>query len=124
MSKDHDLDAPLRAGLTDLALPGDIAPPLLAYLYLLARSYYGGLHATLRAATDPETEKDERRRAVLVDHEGEIYYRYALVESQDDMSDVMFFFMSTYAPKIRFDHSGRYERIFLTEVDAGGLVTV
>ena len=37
MSKDHDLDAPLRAGLTDLALPGDIAPPLLAYLDLLAR---------------------------------------------------------------------------------------
>lgn len=93
-------------------------------LYLLARSYYGGLRATLRVATDPETEKDERRRAVLVAHEGEIYYRYTLVESQDDMSDVMFFFMSTYAPKVRFDHSGRYERIFLTEVDAGGLVTV
>ncbi len=93
-------------------------------LYMLARSYYGGLRATLRVATDPETEKDERRRAVLVAHEGEIYYRYALVESQDDMSDVMFFFMSTYAPAVTFDHSGRYERIFLSEVDSGGLVTV
>ncbi|HPE88538.1 MAG TPA: hypothetical protein P5298_02005 [Spirochaetia bacterium] len=92
-------------------------------LYLLARSYYGGLRATLRVATDPETEKDERRRAVLLAHEDGIYYRYTLVESQDDMSDVMFFFMSTYAPKVRFDHSGRYERIFLSEVDAGGLVT-
>ncbi len=92
-------------------------------LYLLARSYYGGLRATLRVATDPETEKDERRRAVLLAHEDGIYYRYTLVESQDDMSDVMFFFMSTYAPKVRFDHSGRYGRIFLSEVDAGGLVT-
>ncbi|PKL25890.1 MAG: hypothetical protein CVV47_04395 [Spirochaetae bacterium HGW-Spirochaetae-3] len=93
-------------------------------LYMLARSYYGGLRATLRVATDPETEKDERRRAVLVAHEGEIYYRYALVESQDDMSDVMFFFMSTYSPSVRFDHSGRYEKIFVNEVDAGGLVTI
>ena len=37
MSKGHDLDAPLRAGLADLALPGELAPPLLAYLDLLAR---------------------------------------------------------------------------------------
>jgi hypothetical protein len=94
-------------------------------LYMLARSYYGGLRATLRVATDPETEKDERRRAVLVAHEGEIYYRYALVESQDDMSDVMFFFMSTYAPKAAPQaHSGRYERIFVKEIDTGGLVTI
>ena len=32
-----DLDAPLRAGLAALALPGELAPPLLAYLDLLAR---------------------------------------------------------------------------------------
>jgi len=37
MSRDHDLDAPLRAGLAALALPGEIAQPLLAYLDLLAR---------------------------------------------------------------------------------------
>ena len=37
MSADHDLDAPLRAGLAALALPGDLAPPLLTYLDLLAR---------------------------------------------------------------------------------------
>ena len=33
----HELDAPLRAGLADFALPGELAPPLLAYLDLLAR---------------------------------------------------------------------------------------
>ncbi|MBU1082256.1 MAG: hypothetical protein KKB59_17360 [Spirochaetes bacterium] len=93
-------------------------------LYMLARSYYGGLRATLRVATDPETEKDERRRAVLLAHEGGIYYRYSLLESQDDMSDVMFFFMSTYSPSSRLEHSGRYERIFVNEIDAGGLVTI
>jgi 16S rRNA (guanine527-N7)-methyltransferase len=31
------LDAPLREGLAALALPGELAPPLLAYLDLLAR---------------------------------------------------------------------------------------
>ena len=37
MGNDHDLDPPLRAGLAALALPGELAPPLLAYLDLLAR---------------------------------------------------------------------------------------
>ena len=37
MTSGHDLDAPLRAGLDALALPGELAPPLLAYLDLLAR---------------------------------------------------------------------------------------
>lgn len=37
MTTGHDLDTPLRAGLADLALPGELAPPLLAYLDLLAR---------------------------------------------------------------------------------------
>ncbi|MFT3897378.1 MAG: 16S rRNA (guanine(527)-N(7))-methyltransferase RsmG [Thermomonas sp.] len=37
MSAGHELAAPLRTGLAALALPGDLAPPLLAYLDLLAR---------------------------------------------------------------------------------------
>jgi len=93
-------------------------------LYMLARSYYGGLRATLRVATDPETERDERRRAVLVAHEDGIYYRWSLIESQDDMTDVMFFFMSTYSPAAKFDHSCRYGKIFVKEIDSGGLVTI
>jgi len=94
-------------------------------LYMLARSYYGGLRATLRVATDLELEQDERRRAVLVDHEDQIYYRWSLVESQDDMSDVMFFFMTTHAPDtVPQPHSDRYGRIFLKEIDTGALVTI
>ena len=93
-------------------------------LYLLARSYYGGLRATLRVATDPEPAQDERRHEVLGAHEGGIYYRYTLVESQDDMSDVMYFFMSTYAPGSQFEHSGRYLNIFVQEIDSGSLITI
>lgn len=37
MTAGHALDAPLRNGLVALALPGELAPPLLAYLDLLAR---------------------------------------------------------------------------------------
>lgn len=37
MTDAHALDAPLRHGLDALALPGTLAPPLLAYLDLLAR---------------------------------------------------------------------------------------
>jgi len=37
MTAGHGLDAPLREGLAALALPGELAPPLLAYLDLLAR---------------------------------------------------------------------------------------
>lgn len=37
MTGGHELDATLRDGLAALALPGAIAPPLLAYLDLLAR---------------------------------------------------------------------------------------
>lgn len=93
-------------------------------LYMLARSYYGGLRATLRVATDPEEEKDERRRAVLIAHEGEIYYRYTLVESQDDMSDVMYFFLTQYTPGRKVEHSGRYDRIFVKENEPDHLVTM
>ena len=94
-------------------------------LYMLARSYYGGLRATLRVATDPEEERDERRRAILLEHEGKIFYRYALVESQDDMSDVMYFFLTTSTPHgAPPPHSGRYGRIFVKELDEGKLTTI
>ncbi|TFG79772.1 MAG: hypothetical protein E4H20_11645 [Spirochaetales bacterium] len=113
---------PAMGGLAELYYKDDHGK---LNLYMLARSYYGGLRATLRVATDPDEEKDERRRAVLLAHEGEIYYRYSLVESQNDMSDVMFFFMTTYAPHANIQpHSNRYERIFVKEIDTGNIVTI
>lgn len=93
-------------------------------LYLLARSYYGGLRATLRVATDPMEEKDEKRREILIKHDGNIYYRYTLVESMDDMSDIFYFFMSRHSPHTEVQHSGRYGRVFLKEIDEGKLLTI
>lgn len=94
-------------------------------LFYLARCFYGGLRSTIRAATDTDVETDERRRKILFDYEDRIYYRYTCIESQADMTDILFFFMKTYSPKLRQqEYSGRYNRIFLKEVDAGGLVTV
>lgn len=94
-------------------------------LYTVVRSYYGGLRATLRSATDPELEKDERRRTILLLHEDKIFFRYSCIESQDDMTDIIFFFMSTYAPDIPpYPNSGRYEKIYLKEIDAERVTTI
>lgn len=93
-------------------------------LYMIARSYYGGLRASLRTATDPETEKDDKNRAILLSHEDKIYYRYSLIESKDDMSDIMYFYLSTYLPHKKHSHSGRYKNIFVSEADSGKLVSL
>jgi hypothetical protein len=94
-------------------------------LFCLQRSWYGGVRSMLRERSDPELEKDLRRRAILEEHQGEIYYRYVLSESAMDMKDVMFFFMETYSPGSNAaEHSDRYGRIYLREIDAGKLTTI
>ncbi|HAW86397.1 MAG: hypothetical protein A2087_06410 [Spirochaetes bacterium GWD1_61_31] len=94
-------------------------------LYHLARCFYGGLRSTIRAAIDLETETDERRRVILAAYEDKIFYRYTCVESQADISDIVFFFMKTYMPKgPAYEHSGRYLRIFLKELNAEQLITI
>jgi len=94
-------------------------------LFCLQRSWFGGLRSMLRERCDPELEKDERRRAILEEHKGEIWYRYTFSESSDDMKDVMFFYMETYSPGSgTVDHSGRYNRIFVKEIDSGKLTTI
>ena len=75
------------------------------------------------STTSPDPFLEELKRTLA--NEDEIYYRWSLVESQDDMSDVMFFFMSTYSPAVwNHPHSGRYGKIFLKEIDSGSLVTI
>jgi hypothetical protein len=94
-------------------------------LYSVARSYYGGLRAVLREMTDPILERDERRRSILEAHKGGIWYRWAHTESQDDMNDILFFFMETYVPGICVvDPSGRYDTIYVQELDAEKVVHV
>ncbi|HRZ90579.1 MAG TPA: hypothetical protein P5117_13945 [Spirochaetia bacterium] len=92
--------------------------------FCVARSWYGGLRSLMRERIDPDLEKDPVRLAVLRDHKDEIYFRYSLSESNSDMEDVLFFFQETLAPGLpTATHSGRYDRIFLNEIDAGKLTT-
>ncbi len=94
-------------------------------LFCVSRSWYGGLRSNIRELTDPLIEKDPHRLKILLEHKDEIYYRYSLTESLNDMNDVLFFFMSLYAPDVRVaEPSGRYEQIFVNEVDADKIVTI
>lgn len=90
------------------------------FLFRLARSWYGGLRAVLREGTDPELEKDERLRAIVRENKDRLYYRYSLCESSQDLDDVLFFLYESMSPgRHGAGHSGRFERIFLEEVDSG-----
>ena len=89
----------------------------------LQRSWYGGVRATVRERCDPELERDARRLAILRGHKEEIYYRYSLSESSADMDDVMFFLMETLFPgRHEVSHSGRYNRIWLNEIEPEDLM--
>ena len=92
--------------------------------FCVARSWYGGLRSLLRERIDPELERDPFRLEILRDHKDDIWFRYSLCESNADMEDVLFFFQETLAPGLpTATHSGRYDRIFLNELDAGKLTT-
>jgi hypothetical protein len=92
-------------------------------LFHMGKSWYGGLRNEIRLRTDEELEIDARRRELLAEHD--CYYRWSLISNSDDMADLLFFFARTYLPGTLVAHaSGRYERIFVKEVDADKIVTV
>lgn len=94
-------------------------------LFCLQRSWYGGLRAMLRERCDPAIEQDPFRLSILVKWRERIYYRWTHSDSKADMDDVMFFFVDTYAPgSAGVEPSGRFEWIYVNEVDAGNLVTI
>ena len=93
-------------------------------LFCLQRSWYGGLRAVLRERCDPILEKDPWRLSILVKWRERIYYRWTNCESFADMADVMFFLVETSCPSAGPASSGRYDRIFVNELDAGKLVTI
>lgn len=59
-------------------------------LFYFCKAWYGGLRNTIRKMTDPELEKDKKRKHVLDTYS--CYYRYAASNSFDDMTDILFFF--------------------------------
>jgi hypothetical protein len=92
-------------------------------LFYFGKSWYGGLRNELRARSDPELEKDAKRREVL--DKFDCYFRYSLLESSDDMSDILFFFAQTYFPGTRtYKPSGRYRDIFVKEIAPDKIVTI
>ena len=93
-------------------------------LFCLQRSWYGGLRAVLRERCDPSIEKDPWRLSILVKWRDRIYYRWTNSESFSDMADVMFFLTEALGPGAGVEHSGRFDRIFVKEIDADRLVTI
>lgn len=93
-------------------------------LFCLQRSWYGGVRSMIRERCDPDLEKDENRRKTLEKYKDRIYYRYSCCDSAMDLADVMFFFTETYSPGVlKVEHSGRYDRIFLKEIDGQKITT-
>jgi hypothetical protein len=86
-------------------------------------THYGGLRSELRRLTDPELTLDPRTREILENEE--IWYRYAVSNSSDAMTDVVWFFRKTYFPENPgVEHSGRFEKIFLKESAPDKLIWV
>lgn len=90
----------------------------------VASVWFGGLRNELRARTDPELEKDPVRRKILEDRA--CWFRYSLIESANDMADILFFFDRTYFPHAepKFAPSGRYAHIHVKELSDDKIVTI
>lgn len=84
--------------------------------------WYGGLRSRLRKITDPELIYEPRHKKILETHD--CYYRYSLSSSSNDMKDVLYFFGKTHFPEDDFEHSGRYDTIFLEEHSPEKIVTL
>ncbi len=84
--------------------------------------WYGGLRSRLRKITDPVLIYEPEHRKILEQYD--CYYRYSMSSSSMDMKDVIFFFGKTHFPDRDFDHSGRYDNIFLTEHSPEKIVTI
>ena len=75
----------------------------------------------IRKATDPELEEDKERKQLLEKYD--CYYRYTMIPSYADMSDVLYFFAATYLPsRHKVVASGRYQNIFVNEVSADKII--
>jgi len=92
-------------------------------LFHVGQTHYGGLRSELRRLTDPELTIDAKIKKTL--EEKEIWYRYAPTNSSVVMSDVVWFFMTTYFPENPgVEHSGRYQNIFVAESEPNKLIWV
>ena len=86
-------------------------------------THYGGLRSELRRLTDPELALEAKTRETLENEE--IWFRYAVSDSANTMSDVVWFFRKTYFPENPgVEHSGRFKKIFMKESAPDKLIWV
>ncbi len=92
-------------------------------LFFLGKVWIGGLRHRIRRLTDPEIEMDPKRRGVLEKYD--CYYRFCLTDHQDDLDDIFYFFSGRYQPdNERAEHSGRYQAIYVEELEPNKIVTI
>jgi hypothetical protein len=88
-----------------------------------SRAWYGGLRARLRKAVDPELREEQSIRRILEEYD--LYYRYTMLESRDDMIDLIYFFERLRDPRGKgYLHSGRYASIYVKEVSPNKIITM
>ena len=87
--------------------------------------WYGGVRGRLREAVDPDLETKDKPLRNLLD-KATLYCRYSLSESIPDMSDILFFLPDPpIVPKSgTAEDSGRYEKIYVNEVNAERIITI
>jgi hypothetical protein len=93
-------------------------------MFFVGQTNYGGLRSEIRRLTDPElcTDNDKVKKIL---EEKEIWYRYAPTDSAKVMADIVWYFMKTYFPEDPpAEHSGRYEKIYMTESAPDKLIWV
>jgi hypothetical protein len=92
-------------------------------MLMVGNTHYGGLRSEIRRLTDPELTHDSRTRETLENEE--IWFRYSLSNSVENLSDVVWFFRKTYFPENPgVEHSGRFKKIFLKESSPDKLIWV
>ena len=111
---------PAMAGLFELYYMDEKKKLIRFYM---GKIWIGGLRTKIRRLTDPILEMNQRRREVLEKYD--TYYRYCIIEHQDDLDDVFYFFAGRYNPnENNAEHSGRYEDIFVKEIDPDKIITI
>jgi len=85
-------------------------------LFYYAKVWLGGLRSAIRARTDPSLVLgDEPHLKVLKKHE--CWYRYFVCPFKLDMDDIVHFFARTDRSGKPEASSGRYEEIYLKELE-------
>ena len=102
---------PARSGLFELFYKDETGKIRLFYM---ERVWYGGLRSEIRRASDPLEVSDRARRKVLSKYK--CYYRYTIVETKEDMLDLMHAYSELMLPDAEPPaSSGRYDKVLIGE---------